>query len=121
MADSGVTLSPSVLRKYAAAKPDKAKTKKRTRRGSGSLASRPPAVPSPAGVPVAAVAERGTAPDDAWEDLEPVEETELAPPKALAGTLASAPPAERSESVKAVPSPSVRSSLFRTRPDAESR
>jgi len=63
----------------------------------------------------------GELPDDAWEDLEPVEETELAPAKALAGGLASAPPAVRSESVKAAPSPSVRSSLFRTRPDAENR
>ncbi len=121
MADSGVTLSPSVLRRYAAAKPDNAKTKKKTRGKSGSPASRPPAVSRPAGAPAAAVVDHVTAPDDAWEDLEPVEETELAPAKALAGRLASAPPVVRSESVKAAPSPSVRSSLFRTRPDAENR
>jgi hypothetical protein len=123
MADSGVTLSPNVLRKYAAAKPDNAKTKKRTRGGSGSLASRPRAVPRLAGVPAAAAADHVTAPDDAWEDLEPVEETELAPADALAGTLAlaSTPPAVRSESAKSAPSSSVRSSPFRTHPDAASR
>jgi hypothetical protein len=106
MADSGVALSPNVLRKYAAAKPDNAKTKKRTR-AAGALSSRARAVQAPA-----AATDAITAPDDVWDDIEPVEDTDSAPADSILA-------ASTSEPVKlAAPG---RSSSFRTRSDAESR
>jgi hypothetical protein len=104
MADSGVALSPNVLRKYAAAKPDNAKTKKRTRAAAGAFPSRARAVHAPA-----AAADAITAPDDAWDDIEPVEDTDSAPSDSM---LASS----KSEPVKVAAS--GRSSSLRTRSDA---
>jgi hypothetical protein len=107
MADNGVMLSPNVLRKYVSVAPDKAKTKKRTKGGPNPRTSRSRAVtgqgaPAPgraSATPAArdAAAEHVIAQEDAWDDLESVEETDVtrkrAPSAATAIKVARAEPA----------------------------
>jgi hypothetical protein len=122
MADCGVTLGPSVLRKYAAAKPYNAKAKKRTGGGASSRSSQPYAVPMAARVPTARGAEGVTPPEDAWEDIESIGETDRAPADSPPGaSFLNTPSVLQSEAEKVAGASAIRSSSLRTRSDAERR
>jgi len=120
MAEDGVTIAPNVLRKYASEAAPQAKTKKKTKAGPKPLHLRPSAAPTADQAPDVAGADDVAAPDDAWDELEPVEETELAPDRAPSEMLLRVPSLTPSHEPRTVPSASLgASSAFRIRPDAE--
>ena len=124
MAEDGVTIAPNVLRKYVSEAAPQAKSKKKTKGGPRTLHARPDARPSAAPTdaqaPSVARTEELAASDDAWDELQPVEETDLPPERAPSGALPRAASVKPVQEPRKVPSSLLGgTSTFRIRPDTE--